>query len=98
MSRRDELIKAIGDKTLTPMVDEMVYLEEQLDMLRGLPKIKVHPKDPTIQKATPAAKMYKEYLQQYLNIVRILLRLTGADENEEDSPLRAWVRSHMEEI
>ena len=46
MSRRDELIKAIGDKTLTPMVDEMVYLEEQLDMLRGLPKIKVHPKDP----------------------------------------------------
>lgn len=90
------MIKAIGDKTLTPMVDEMVYLEEQLDMLRSLPKIKVHPKDPTIQKATPAAKMYKEYLQQYLNIVRILLRLTGSDETEEESPLRKWMNSHLE--
>lgn len=90
------MIKAIGDKPLTPMVDEMVYLEEQLDTLRGLPKIKVHPKDPTIQKATPAAKMYKEYLQQYLNIVRILLRLTGADDTEEESPLRKWMNSHLE--
>lgn len=96
MSRREELIKAIGDETLAPMADEMVYLEEQLDMLRSLPKIKVHPKDPTIQKATPAAKMYKEYLQQYLNIVRILLRLTGSEETEEESPLRKWMNAHLE--
>lgn len=96
-TRREELLNLIGENlALTPLVDEMIYLEEQLDYLRGLPKIKVHPSDPSKQKATVAAKQYKEFLQQYTNIVRIMLRATGIDETDEESPLRQWVRQHVD--
>lgn len=96
MSRKEELLKILNnDITYIPLVTEMVYLEEQLDELRDLPKIKVHPDDPTKQKTTPAAKLYKEYLQQYTNIVRILMKATGVDESEEESPLRRWVNEHI---
>lgn len=96
MTRKEELLNFIGeDSTLIPLVEEMVYLEEQLDYLRGLPKINVHPKDPSKQKVTPAAKLYKELLQQYTNIVRIMIRVTGVEEQEEESPLREWVRKHV---
>lgn len=97
MTRKDELLKVIeNDITLVPLVTEMIYLEEQLDELRDLPKIKVHPTDKTKQKTTPAAKLYKEYLQQYTNIVRILIRATGADMEDEESPLRKWMNAHVD--
>lgn len=96
MSRKEELLKLIdNDITLIPLIDEVVYLESQLDYLRDLPKIKVHPTDPSKQKPTPAAKLYKEYLQQYTNIIRILLKATGADDSEEESPLRKWMKDHV---
>lgn len=96
MKRKDELLKLINnDITLIPLIDEVVYLEEQLDYLRSLPKIKVNPKNPTQQKATPAAKMYKELLQQYSNIIKILLKATGADTDSEDSPLRRWMNERF---
>ena len=95
--RKEELLAAVdNDITLAPLIEEMVYLEKQLDELRELPKIKIHPQDKTRQKATPAAKLYKEYLQQYTNIVKLLLRATGADEKEEDSPLRKWMNEHID--
>ena len=96
MTRKEELLKLLNnDITYEPLINEMVYLEEQLDELRELPKIKVHPEDKTKQKTTPAAKLYKEFLQQYTNIVRILMKATGADEVEEDSPLRKWINEHV---
>jgi hypothetical protein len=95
MTRREELLKLVEyDITYVPLINEMVYLEEQLDELRELPKIKIHPTDPTKQKTTPAARLYKEYLQQYTNIIRILMKATGVDETEEESPLRKWVNEH----
>lgn len=95
--REKELLSLIDhDKLLIPLVSDMVTLEEQLEYLRTLPKIKVHPKDPTKQKATPAAKLYKESLQQYTNILRILMRATGTDVDDEESPLRKWFNEHMD--
>lgn len=97
MTRKEELLKLLNnDVTYVPLITEMLYLEDQLDELRELPKIKVHPSDPTKQKTTPAAKLYKEYLQQYTNIVRILMKATGIDENEEESPLRRWMNEHID--
>lgn len=97
MSRKKQLLNLIdNDEALVPLIDEMIYLEEQLNYLRKLPKIVVHPKDPTKQKATVAAKQYKEFLQQYVNIVRTLERATGVDEKDEESPLRQWVKSRKE--
>lgn len=96
MDRKTELLKLIeNDPTLMPLIDEAVYLEEQLDYLRSLPKIKVHPKDPSKQKPTPAAKIYKEFLQQYTNLIKILLKATGAENENEESPLRKWMNERF---
>lgn len=96
MSRKEEILKLLNnDPTYIPLVDEMMYLEETLEGLRKLPKIKVCPEHPERQKATPAAKLYKEYLQQYANIIRILMKATGTNEDEETSPLRKWMNEHI---
>lgn len=97
LSRKKQLLDIVdNDPVLMPLVEDFLALEEQLDELRGLPKIVVHPKDKTKQKATPAAKLYKECLQQYTNIIRILLRATGTDIEDEESPLRKWFNDHMD--
>lgn len=96
MTRKEELIEAVHDNTLLiPLVSDMVYLEEQLEYLQTLPKIRIHPNDPSKQKATPAAKLYKELLQQYTNIVKVMLRATGSEDIEEESPLRKWMNEHI---
>ena len=85
MDRYEEIMGAIcqddADRlVLANLVREFVQLEARLDYLRSLPQIKVHPDDPTRQRATPAAKQYKELLQQYTNIAKILSRRSGGDE------------------
>lgn len=94
--RRAELMKYIdNDPLLIPTVEEMLYLEAELDKLRVMPKIKVNPKNPEQQKLLPAARLYKEYLQQYLNAVKAIERATGANEAEEESVLRKWVKGRV---
>lgn len=96
MTRREELLKIIdGNEILMPLIDRLVFLEEQLEKLEKLPLIKINPKNPEQQKTTPAAKMYKEYLQQYVNCIKAIEKSTGADEGEEESPLRKWVSKHV---
>lgn len=98
MTRKEELIEAVhGNTLLIPLVNDMVYLEEQLEYLQTLPKIRIHPDDPSKQKATPAAKLYKELLQQYTNIVKVMLRATGSEDIEEESPLRKWMNEHVDQ-
>lgn len=97
MTRKEELLKLINhDAKLVPVIDDMIFIEKQLEVLRALPMIKVNPNDPQMQKVTPAAKLYKEQLQQYTNILRILLKATGASVEEDESPLRAWMRANNE--
>ena len=96
MTRKEELLEVVkNDPKVVPLINDMVYLENQLDQLRALPKIKVDPDNPQNQKATPAAKQYKEYLQQYINIVKVVLRASGTDQTEEESPLRKWMNAHV---
>ena len=97
--RKNELLKYVcpnGDAALEQTIDEFLFIENQLIELKKLPFIKIHPKDPTRQKTTPAAKLYKELLQQYTNILKVLMRITGTDEADEESPLRKWVKSRKE--
>ena len=97
MSRKNDLLDAIdNDATLAPLIDDMLYLEEQLEYLKTLPMLKVHPKDKTKQKPTPAARLYREALANYTNIIRLLLRAKGIDENDETSPLREWAKKRLE--
>lgn len=98
-ARYDEILKSVqSTPMLIQVAADMVELEDQLDMLRDLPKIRVHPDDPARQKATPAAKMYKEYLQQYINLVKVMLRASGIGEDAADSPLRKWFDLHVDII
>ena len=104
MTRKEELLKIINkagsqnDIKAEQLIDEIVFIEEQLRELKKLPFISIHPKNPALQKATPAAKLYKEMMQQYNNSLRLLFRLSGDinGDTEEESPLRLWVKSRKE--
>ena len=103
MSRKEDLQKVVfisgsqNDIKASQLIDEIIFLEEQMQELRKLPFIKVNPKNPMQQKSTPAQKQYKETLQQYNNSLRLLFKLTGdMGETEEESPLRKWVNARKE--
>lgn len=103
MTRKEELLKIFDQVEDTkgiikPMIDDVVFLEEQLKDLRKLPFIKVHPQFPDIQKPTPAAKQYKELLQQYNNCVKILTGILRKDTPEEESPLRAFIEARKGQL
>lgn len=97
MTRKEELLNLIeGDKDLlAQLVDEILFIEDQLISLKKLPFIKVNPKDPTMQKATPAARQYKEFLQQYTNCIKLIGKASGLDTEDEESPLRKWVNQRL---
>ena len=102
MNRKDELIKLVGEESLSlveDVIDEVIFLEEKLQQLKQYPFIQVHPKDDTKQRVTPAAKQYKEFLQQYINCLKMIeyviykdKRLEG--EEVEESPVRKWFKDH----
>lgn len=83
----DEASKAITGQ----LIDEIAFLEIQLRELRKYPFISVNPNNPAQQKPTPAAKQYKELLQQYNNCIKIMLSITGKDGGETTSPLREYL-------
>lgn len=98
MDRYDELMAAVcqdnADRvTYGPLVQKAVLLEQRMEYLETLPHIVVHPKDPTKQRTTPAHKQYKELLQQYANVIRILGRVTVEDDSTAESPLRTWAKA-----
>lgn len=77
-----------------PLIDDMCFIENQLDSLRGLPLIIVNPNNTAMQKSTPSAKLYKELLQQYINVVKVVSKAIGiSSDDEEESPLRAYLRT-----
>lgn len=90
MNRREQLLKimesADRDKVdlITDVIDNVVFLEEQLQTLRKLPHIKVHPERPELQKVTEAGKLYRFNLQQYNNAIKILISILGQDGGEDD--------------
>ena len=102
MSRRDELLAIVPEDSLdlvVSVIDDVIFLEERLTELKKLPFIQVHPQDATKQRSTPASKQYKEFLQQYINCIKMIegviyrdKRLEG-DEVEE-SPLRKWFKDN----
>lgn len=100
MNRRDELKKIFQDADeniltiVEPMIDDLVFIEGQLEDLRKKPFIKYHPNDPSIQKTTAAGKLYKDLLAQEKDIVRILCsQLHKGGTSEDESPLRAYLKN-----
>ncbi len=97
MNRKEELLNAIKErKELVPLVDEVIFLEDHLAKLKKMPFIKTHPANEELQKVTPASRQYKELLQQYTNCIKILSRACGEQDQGEESPLRKWVKKHVD--
>lgn len=77
------------EKTKTEIELHIDFLERQLKTLKDMPFIRVNPKDPSQQKTTPAAKQYKELLQQYINLVKAysaFTETTGQKDRNSDIP------------
>ena len=103
MNRKEELEKIIcktqEDKLKAErLIEEIIFLEEQMNELKKYPFIAINKKNPEQQRATPASKQYKEMLQQYNNSLRLLFKLSGdlGGDMEEESPLRAWAKRREE--
>lgn len=103
MDRKTELTQIISktgndnEAKARQLIDEIVFIEEQLVELKKYPFISINPKNPAQQKTTPASKQYKELLQQYNNSLRLLFRLSGElGETDEESPLRKWINARRE--
>lgn len=99
MNRKEKLLSIIGkghNELLIRLVDETLFLENQLKELKQYPFIAVNPKNPMKQRATPAARQYKEMLQQYTSCIRVIAKITGQDDTDEESPLRKWFRERTD--
>ena len=98
MNRREEILALVPDdskKLVGEVVDQVVFLEERLTELKKLPFIEIKLNDPSKQRTTPAAKQYKEFLQQYTNCIKLIESVIYRDkrmegEETEESPLRRW--------
>ena len=98
MDRKEELIKLTNGLdepvkiVIINLIDDITFIEAKLMELRCYPFIEVNPKNPSQQRSTPAAKMYKEFLQQYNNCIKVMLSALGKSETTEDSPLREYLK------
>lgn len=92
-------LKAIFEKVdadkaavVSPLLPQVVFIEERLEALRAVPHIRIHPKNPARQEVTAAGKQYKEYLQQYNNTIKVLLMVLYRTENNAADELLAKLK------
>lgn len=97
MERKKELLQQLPDDAtrslMEPLVDDIIFLEKTLYSLKKLPFIRVSDKDPNHQKTTPAAKQYKELLQQYNNSLKVLRSAMNKADEGVESELRKWIEN-----
>jgi hypothetical protein len=103
MTRKEELLSIVckTDESnrikAEQLIDEVIFIEEQLIELKKLPFVLVDKKNNARQKATAASRQYKELLQQYNNSLKLLLKMAGEfGETEETSPLREWAKKRKD--
>lgn len=77
------------------MIDEVIFLEEQMTQLKALPFVNVNPKNPAQQKVTPAARIYKDCMSQYSNAIRILLNVLRKVETSAQDELMKRLEEFM---
>lgn len=97
--RKAQLMTVISEDMKEVMeltVDKIVFLEGQMEELEKLPFIRYNPKNTMQQKTTPAAKMYKEFFQQYLNAVKVVEKAARSEDKQAVSPLREWAESRKQ--
>lgn len=104
MKRKNELMTLFSGSSKTiisTIIDEIIFLENQLKSLKNMPFISVNPNNPIKQRNTPAGKMYKEFLQQYINCIKMVEYAIYKEQKVEDketteSPLRKWFKENVD--
>lgn len=104
MDRQAEINTALNGTTkelkavLSPLIDEVIFIEKNLEELKQLPFIAVNPKNPQQQRYTVAYKQYKELFQQYTGAVKILLGVVDDKTEGKDSPLQQYFKRRLDEL
>lgn len=83
---------------IEPLLDEVVFIEGRLQELRKMPMIRTHPKNPAWQEITAAGKQYKEYMQSYLNAIKVLQKTLYFAGEGDESPLMKALREFEEDV
>ena len=99
MNRKEELLKLVKEDDVPlviKIIDNIVDLEERLDEIKKLPFLQYDKVNKYKQRQLPASKIYTSLLQQYNIAVKTLQSLIGGDSNENDSPLKAYLKKMME--
>ena len=80
---------------LEQLIEELIFIENKMAELKDYPFISVHPENPQKQKATVAAKQYKELAQSYMNGIRILSSaIRRESEGMEEDPVQKFLENY----
>ena len=73
-----------------PIMEKALFLEGQLAELEKLPFYRVHPEHPELQKRTDAGKLYKDLLQAYCNVMKMLNSIVYKTSVEDTDEFDLW--------
>ena len=98
---RLESLKALFEKVdadkaavISPLLPQVVFMEQRLEELKKVPHIRIHPKNPARQEITAAGKQYKELMQSYLNAVKVLQMTLSRYSVEEEDAFDVWLEQN----
>lgn len=94
---RQEKLNSIFDKLSEdqkelnePLKQKALFLERQLDELEKLPFYRVNPDNPAQQKRTEAGRLYKDLLQAYCNVMKMLNSVVYKNSVEDTDEFDEW--------
>ena len=93
VKRKEEILKSFknlsADKRviILPLINEFVFIESELKRLRSLPMLQIKESNPARQQITPAGKLYKEYMQSYINALKVLQKTLYIENVDGESEL-----------
>ena len=100
-NKRLESLQAIFEKVdadkaavISPLLPQVVFMEERLESLLKVPHIRIHPDNPARQEITASGKQYKEMMQAYNNCLKILLSTLGRYSQEEADEFEKWLEEN----
>ena len=79
---------------ISPLLPQVVFMEDRLEELQKVPHIRIHPKNPARQEITAAGKQYKETMQAYLNAIKVLQNTLGRYAVEEKDAFDEWLEQN----
>lgn len=99
---RLESLKAIFEKVdadkaavISPLLPQVVFIEQRLEELKKVPHLRIHPKNPARQEITAAGKQYKELMQSYLNAVKVLQMTLSRYSVDEKDAFDEWLEQNQ---